>query len=464
MHKNENSFSLKNIKIKEDMNKNKKYTKINKKLLLPEKSKTKNNPKKNNIKFSNKEKAKSQKILNGISKFSKKIEQNDRNLNRIDITMNFNLTNFTTYNDTNKILDKKFIENYSGKKEIFHKRQISDGIQKIKVINTGNYLNIKVNTKDNKTNTNKEIQNIKKMNNKSKIFKNKYINYDIRDKDNDGINNKKNYLYNSHKNLTSYENISKLKLNISDLKDRKEYLKKLGQKKMKKNNNNNKDNNINVTKSVANLKKKEKMKHLVNNNINNIPIDKNIFNKKLMAKNKLLKYKTFKNSVSESKNILKTDINSKKILITNSIKDKIENNKNKPLNKYEIILPNNKVEIFPLYINTNTNLNSNKKNKKYKINNSCDGLNNKGSIILKKGGKTYKTSRNNTNRDITNCLTDKNKINEDNNNLNQNKDKENNDINDKNENNDNKDNSENNPEIYFFSIIKMIQKSKNSVY
>ena len=39
-----------------------------------------------------------------------------------------------------------------------------------------------------------------------------------------------------------------------------------------------------------------------------------------------------------------------------------------------------------------------------------DGLNNKGSIILKKGGTTYKTSRNNTNRDITNSLTDKNKI------------------------------------------------------
>ena len=148
-------------------------------------------------KFTNKEKVKSHKQLNAIDRLSKNLETNNRNLHRIDITMNFNLTNFTTYNDTNKILDKKLIENYSGKKEIFHKRQISDGFQKIKVINTGNFVNIKVNTKENKTSTNKDIKNIKKMNNKSKIFKNNYINYDI--EKNDRINNTNNYIYNSHK-------------------------------------------------------------------------------------------------------------------------------------------------------------------------------------------------------------------------------------------------------------------------
>ena len=171
MYKNEKSFSLKNIKIKEDLNKNKKYTKINKKFFLDQNSKSKNNTSKYCNKLNDKEKTKSQKLLKGISKLSKKTELNNRNLNRIDITMNFNMTNFTTYNDTNKILEKKYIENYSGKKEAFHKRQISDGFQKIKVINTPNFFNIKVNTKENKKSANKQIQNMKQINNKIRYLK-----------------------------------------------------------------------------------------------------------------------------------------------------------------------------------------------------------------------------------------------------------------------------------------------------
>ena len=145
MSKKENVFPSKEVKIKED-NKNPKYTKIKKNNnSIKEISKKLANNYFNKLAL--KEKVKSQKNLNDLSKMSKKLESKNRNLNRIDITMNFNLTNFTTYNETNKILDKKLIENYSGKKQIFHKRQISDGFQKIKVINTGNFLNIKVNTK-----------------------------------------------------------------------------------------------------------------------------------------------------------------------------------------------------------------------------------------------------------------------------------------------------------------------------
>ena len=434
MHKNEKSLSLKNIKIKEDLNRNKKYTKINHKILQQNKSKIKNNQKKNFNKLFNKEKAKSQKLLNGISKISKKVDQNNRNLNNIDITMNFNLTNFTTYNDTNKILDKKFIENYSGKKESFHKRQISDGFQKIKVFNTQNFLNIKVNTKGNKTSSNKEMQNIKKLNldNKSKIFKNKYINYEIGDKDE--INNVNNFIYNSHKDLTAYENISKLNMNISDLKLLKELKKNISQKMKKKI----VGSNSNKAKSAVNLKKKEKMNNVDNHN-NNIPI-----NKKKMKNNKLISYKTFKNSISESKKILKTEMG-KKIL-----KEKIENNKNNTQKKYDIFFPSDKVDIYPLYINTNTSVNTNKKNIKRKIiNNSCDGLNNnKGKIIFKKNNIiSDQTSKNNTNRGNKNYITDKNKITENESNIGSNKDKENID----------------NPETYFFNIVQMIQKCKNSV-
>ena len=440
MYKNEKSLSFKNIKIKEDLNKKNKYTKINTKFLLNEKSKIKNNISKCFSKINDKEKSKSQKLLNGISKLSKKTEQNNRNLNRIDITMNFNMTNFTTYNDTNKKFDKKFIDNYSGKKEAFHKRQISDGFQKIKVINTGNnFLNIKVNTKDNKTNTYKQIQNMKKINNKNKIIKSQYINYDIRNSDE--MSNSNNYIYNSYKDLTSYDNISKLKINISETKIPKEYQNVTTQKLNKIDNIiNNNSKNINLTKSAVNLKKKEKIKNSIHkNNINN----NNPFN------NNILKYKAFKDYSSESTKIIKTDLN-KKILKTNPKKDKMEKNKNNSHNKYSIILPNDQVEIFPIYINTNTHqiLNFNNTNLKYEKKNSYSGLNNiKINNIFKKQS-SYKTSRKNTNRGTLNFTNYKNKKKENDNNIDKNNDKEN----------------ANNPEEHFFNIIKMIQKSKNSAY
>ena len=390
-------------------------------------------------KLSMKEKVKSQKNLNDLSKISKKLETKNRNLNRIDITMNFNLTNFTTYNDTNKILDKKLIENYSGKKEIFHKRQISDGFQKIKAINTGNFINIKVNTKDNKTCTNKDIENMKKMSNASKT---NFINYDINE--NTKINNTSNYIYNSHKDLSSYEKISNLKINVSDLSNKKDYKKIMEDKKLNKININKRNLNLtqithmNATKSTFNFNKKEKSNNT--NIIKNIPIDNKIFSKKIMMSNSSFKYKNFKNYTSESKKNLKTDT-SKKILIINSIKEKMNRIENSLLNKCDIIMPNDKIKIFPLNIDTSnsTCLNANsKKMIKYNIHNSCD-LNN--------------SSRNNTNRDRERniIITDKSKINEKDNKIFQNKDKDQN-------------NMGNNPEIDFFNIVKLIQRSKNSIY
>ena len=450
MYKNEKSLSFKNIKIKEDLNKNKKYTKIKKNFhhenSIKEINKNMNNKYLN--KLSIKEKVKSQKQLKDINKVSKNIESNNRNMNRIDITMNFNLTNFTTYNETNKMVDKKLIENYSGKKEVFHKRQISDGFQKIKVINTGNFVNIKVNTKENKTSTNKEIQNMKKIINKNKMNKNNYINYDI--EENDKINNTNNFIYNSHKDLSSFEKISKLKINVSDLSNQKDFKKISGEKKINKINNN--LIHMNTTKSALNLNKKEKEKEKEKasdnaNILNNIPIDRNIFTKKIMINNRSFKYKKLKNPTSESIKNLKTDT-SKKILITNAIKEKMIKNENETKSNCDNNIVNDKKEMFPLNINSNS-----KKIIKYNINNSCEGLNNitLGKNLYKKVSiNLNNTSRNNTNREreSTNFFTEKRMIEDENIPL-QNKDKE---------------NIENNPEMDFFNIVKLIQKSKNSVY
>ena len=448
MNKKEKVLSSKEAKLNDQSNKKEKIEKIKKNNhdnIIKEINK--NLTSKCFHKLSIKEKVKSQKHLNELNKIAKKLDSNNRNLNRIDITMNFNLTNFTTFNETNKLLDKKLIENYSGKKEISHKRQISDGFQKLKVINTGNYINIKVNTKDNRTSTNKDIQNIKKLNNKNK---NNFINYDISEYEK--INNTNNYIYNSHQDLGINEKISKLKINVSDLSNKKDFKKIIGQKKYIKINNNNSKNssshinkNLNTTKSTANLYKKEKP---INNSniINNINIDKNIFNKKIMINNKSFKYKTFKNNISESKQNLKNNT-SKKIIVPNEIREKMNKNEN----KCNIILQNEKIKIFPLNLKTNKNI-------KYNINKSCDLLNNINNNNIK-GKKLYKkvainlnnTSRNNSNRENINFFTEKNKKieKEKNNSKNKNKKEEDDDI---------------SPEIQFFNIVKLIQKSKNSVY
>ena len=137
-------------------------------------------------------------------------------------------------------------------------------------------------------------------------------------------------------------------------------------------------------------------------------------------------------------------------MITNSKKDKVEKTKKNSHNNFNIILPNDKIEILPIYMNTNTatNLNYNK------INNSCDGLNNiKGNNRFKKVNiNSTKTSNNNTNREILNFRNNKNRKKRNVNNIEKKKD----DYNDYH-------NDENNPEMYFFNIIKMIQRSKNNI-
>ena len=123
--------------------------------------------------------------------------------------------------------------------------------------------------------------------------------------------------------------------------------------------------------------------------------------------------------------------------------------------KYNLIIPNDKMVLFPLNINTSDSTGTYVNSKKiinYNINKSCDGLNNINNNSISKN--LYKkvsinlniTSRNNTNRESTNFMTDKNKINEEDNKYRD------------------KDNIENNPEMNFFDIVKLIQKSKNSIY
>jgi hypothetical protein len=432
MNKDEKTVSSKDLKIKEAQDISKKYHKINKKYIQENSMKDicQSFKEKYMTKYNGKEKVLNNNLLNGTEKFSKNLEKNNRNLNKIDITMNFNLTNFTTYHDIRKAADKKLIENYSGKKNFFHKRQISDGYQRIKVINTGNYVNIKVNTKGNRTNTNKEIEDSRKMNSKNKVFKTHYINYDI--EDNEKINKTNNYISNSHKDIYLLDKNSNLNLNVDNSSNNKNFQKI--EKKFKKNKIN--IHYIDTAKSVLNLNKAKNDK--IKNNIN-MKIDKNFFAKKIMLNNKLIRYKTFKNSMSECRKNPKTET-SKKLISGNAIKERVKESKKLGLtNNYDIILSENKIKIFPL----NDNKNINKKNNKFKFNNSCDGLNNiKGQNLFKKVAINLNTtSRNNTNRDSTNFITDKNKVNEEENILGYNKD-------------------ENNPEINFFNIVKLIQKSK----
>ena len=432
MNKDEKTVSSKDLKIKDAQDITKKYHKINKKYIQENSMKDicRSFKQKYMTKYNCKEKDTNHNLLNGTENFSKNLEKNHRNLNKIDITMNFNLTNFTTYHDMRKANDKKLIENYSGKKNFFHKRQISDGYQRIKVINTGNYVNIKVNTKGNRTNTNKEIEDYRKMNSKSKIFKTHYINYDI--EDNEKINKTNNYISNSHKDINLLDKNSNLNLNVNNFSNNKNFQKI--EKKFQK-------NKINIhyignAKSVLNLNKEKNDK---TKNNNNMKIDKNFLAKKIMLNNKLLRYKTFKNSMSECRKNPKTETN-KKLISGNAIKERVKQSKKLGLtNNYDIILSENKIKIFPL----NDNKNVNKKINKYKFNNSCDGLNNiKGQNLFKKVAINLNTmSRNNTNRESTNIMTDKNKINEEENFCGYNKD-------------------ENNPEINFFNIVKLIQKSK----
>ena len=149
MNKNE-KFSSNNFIKKEEISKykSKKFSKISKNLINHHNSIkviTKNNSKTNFNEFTNKGTDKCQKQINEVSKITKNLLSKHKNLNDIDTTKNFNLTNFSFFNNINKVTDKILKKSYSGKKEIYHQRLISDDFQKIKVINSN--FNIKVNIK-----------------------------------------------------------------------------------------------------------------------------------------------------------------------------------------------------------------------------------------------------------------------------------------------------------------------------
>ena len=444
MNKNE-KFSSNNFIKKEEISKykSKKFSKISKNLINHHNSIkviTKNNSKTNFNEFTNKGTDKCQKQINEVSKITKNLLSKHKNLNDIDTTKNFNLTNFSFFNNINKVTDKILKKSYSGKKEIYHQRLISDDFQKIKVINSN--FNIKVNIKKNKVIKNIDIPNIKKMTNKYKISKNNNIKYEFKDENNNkenNINNTNTNFYSFQKNLNSQERISNLRISIPELSIKRVSIKNLEVKKFSKNNNNY------IIKTSINLNKKKNIL-----NYNNYQSEKNIFNKKINSNGGLNRFKTFIYIGADNKSKIKKE-NSKNVLITKEIKEKmkkidlindLQNKKN-----YNIILPNEKIDIIPININKKII-----KNKSY---NSCNNLNNNI-----KPQNSYKnslfninnnTSRNNTNVEnttyFTNFFTDKNKLN----------DEEINTI-------SNKDNLENNPELNFFSIVNLIQKNKNSVY
>ena len=145
------------------------------------------------------------------NKTENKIE--DKNLknrkeNKIDITFNFNLTNFNC-NDSNKnkIKNKKLIEDYSEKlnsnSNVSHIRKLSEYYTKIKPMNSNSILNIKVNTKNNSAS--KENNNT---NNNRVVSTNGNVNR----------NNKSNIIYCSYKNLCSYEKLNNTNISTTDSK------------------------------------------------------------------------------------------------------------------------------------------------------------------------------------------------------------------------------------------------------
>ena len=280
------------------------------------------------------------------------------------------------------------------------------------------------------------------MTNKYKISKNNNIKYEFKDENNNkenNINNTNTNFYSFQKNLNSQERISNLRISIPELSIKRVSIKNLEVKKFSKNNNNY------IIKTSINLNKKKNIL-----NYNNYQSEKNIFNKKINSNGGLNRFKTFIYIGADNKSKIKKE-NSKNVLITKEIKEKmkkidlindLQNKKN-----YNIILPNEKIDINDININKQII-----KNKSY---NSCNNLNNNI-----KPQNSYKnslfninnnTSRNNTNVEnttyFTNFFTDKNKLN----------DEEINTI-------SNKENLDNNPELNFFSIVKLIQKNKNSVY
>ena len=277
------------------------------------------------------------------------------------------------------------------------------------------------------------------MNKKYKIIKNNIIKYEFQDENNNhnvnNINKTNTYFYSFHKHLNSLDRISNLKINLPELSIKRESKKDLDIRKYSKNSNN-------IIKSSINLNKKQ---NLYNNN--NCQSDKNIFSKKLISNSGLIKFKTFMTSDNKSK-IRKE--NSKNVLITKEIKEKMKkfnliNNLQHNKKIHNIILPNDKIDLISININKKII-----KNKTYNSCHSlCNNINNQNSYKSIFYNINSNTSRNNTNVEsttyFTNFITDKNKLNEEEINTIQNKD------------------NLDNPELNFFSIVKLIQKNKNTV-
>ena len=177
----------------------------------------------------------------------------NRKENKIDITFNFNLTNFNC-NDSNKnnSKNKKLIEDYSEKSNnnnnnnnFPHSRKLSEYYTKIKPMNSNSILNIKVNTKNNSAS--KDNNNL---NNNNRV---------VSTNGNANRNNKSNIIYCSYKNLCSYEKINS-NITTSDTKltnkipifEKKNYLSKNNTEKClfdknKKEENENYDKTNNLT-------------------------------------------------------------------------------------------------------------------------------------------------------------------------------------------------------------------------
>lgn len=423
MYKNEKDLSLKNLRVKDALISTKKVknSKISKSNLQQFqnslKEVNKNNSKKYCNQLSNKNKSKNQIHINNNNKITKKIVTKNLYVNPNNISLNFSL-----YNDKNRL-----IENYTDKKA-YNKRQANDGFQKIKGSNTGHSMSIKFDITDNKTSTNKEIiQNMKLMINKKDEFNfNNYINFSCMEENNKINIPNQNICFSAHKDKPSYENLSKLKINGFNLSYKKENNKKKEEK------------NLISQKSLVDINKSQ------NIFIKNSPI----FCKKIMSKNKLFNFKTPKNSGNNSeKELMK--MNSNNILITNKniVKiNRIDTASNLFRNNIDFILPNSKTDLLPFKI---------KKYLKNKGHFSHVGLNNgikenksyKRIVIRSNNNINSSSSRNYTNRESTNFMTDKNKMNEEEAFIVQNKDI-----------------VGNSPELDFFNLVKMIQKTKNSMY
>ena len=270
-----NNFLIKGCPAKREL----KYNMIDKKTNIPENSNT--NISKNKVvykreykyKLSNIEKQSSENIAKNYKKLSPnnyaqtKNKPDNKNVlknrkeNKIDITFNFNLTNFSCNNNnknpnnTQINSNKKLIENYFEKPT--HSRKLSEYYTKLKPMNSSNILNTKINDKINNT--------VKDTNNSNNVINKRNLN-----------ENKKNaIIYCSHKNLYSFETNNKSKISLSNFSIKKidgnksPSCQMLSDSKMSEEKNKNNKQNIrkyylnknNTEKSLVELNKSKKSNH-----------------------------------------------------------------------------------------------------------------------------------------------------------------------------------------------------------